>query len=162
MNIHDVENLPASELNERRPEVIEALKDQPAEDLAARYVQARMDANQRDGRLAEQGKTITALQKGLELAEQKTASVEGQLKQTVENANGLARTLVEERTASRAQMAKATQRIEELTHAVESQEARADRNKAEASRNHQAVAQAAKILNDTLATQAVEAANAGD
>jgi hypothetical protein len=52
--------------------------------------------------------------------------------------------------------------IEALHQTVARETARADRLKVEATRNHQAVAQAAKILADALGAQAVDAAETGE
>lgn len=61
MKLHEIENLSVEDLKGRKPELIEhAGKADPAE-LAARYIQARTDAAARDAKLAEQGRTIEAL-----------------------------------------------------------------------------------------------------
>lgn len=60
MTTIEIENLSSAELKTKREELAEAIKGEA--DLAARYVQARFDAKQRDEKLAEQGKTITILQ----------------------------------------------------------------------------------------------------
>ncbi len=68
MKIHEVENMSADELKTGQAEIVKAL-DGNAE-LAARYVQARLDAKIRDEKLAEQAKTLEALQVGIDLATQ--------------------------------------------------------------------------------------------
>lgn len=55
-----IENLPLAELRKRRAELIVAAAGLP--ELAARYIQARIDASARDVRLGEMGREITALQ----------------------------------------------------------------------------------------------------
>lgn len=66
MTIYEIENLTAAQLKERKAELVEVAKEFPVDDLAARYVQARMDAKIRDEKLAEQGKTITRLESELD------------------------------------------------------------------------------------------------
>lgn len=65
MTLIEIENLTFAQLKSRRDAVISDAKDAPLDDLAARYIQARTDAVQRDEKLAEQGKTITVLQDAL-------------------------------------------------------------------------------------------------
>lgn len=73
MQLHDIENLSVEELKGRKAELIaEAAKAPPAE-LAARYVQARLDAKARDATLAEQGRTIATLNATLEKERQERA-----------------------------------------------------------------------------------------
>lgn len=62
----DIENLTPGELKTRRAELVAAAQQQPAAELAERYVKARLDASLRDERLGEQGRIITTLQDGLE------------------------------------------------------------------------------------------------
>lgn len=62
MTIIDIENMTAEELKAQRAEAVKSTGDN---ELAARYVQARLDAKQRDEKLAEQGVTITTLTKAL-------------------------------------------------------------------------------------------------
>lgn len=65
MSIHEIENKTFADLKAERESLVEAAKSLPVDDLAARYVQARTDAKQRDEKLAEQAKTIEALRDGL-------------------------------------------------------------------------------------------------
>lgn len=62
MTTTDVENLSYAKLKEQHDELVKAMQDQPPDDLARRYVQARTDAKARDEKMSEQGKTITELQ----------------------------------------------------------------------------------------------------
>lgn len=66
MSIIEIENMTAAQLKERASELAEQVNDD--QDLAIRYVQARLDAKLRDEKLAEQGKTIALLQDALESA----------------------------------------------------------------------------------------------
>lgn len=68
MELHEIENLSATEIKEQRAQLIEDAKAAPVDQLASRYMQARLDAKTRDEKLAEQGKTITLLQQALEKA----------------------------------------------------------------------------------------------
>ena len=81
MTLHEIENLSFAELKAQRTDLVESLKETDAGALAARYVQARMDAKQRDEKLAEQGKTIALLQASLEKAAGEQQALLQQLKQ---------------------------------------------------------------------------------
>ena len=74
MDIHEIENLSFAELKAHKPDLLEALKATPHEELAARYLQARTDAKLRDEKLAEQAKTLAALRQGLEAVKEKEAA----------------------------------------------------------------------------------------
>ena len=66
MTIQEIENMTFAELKARQSELIGAMKDTLPTELAARYVQARLDAKQRDEKLSEQGRTITNLNAALQ------------------------------------------------------------------------------------------------
>ena len=151
MNLIEIENLSAVELKARRDELVEAAKGAPVEELAARYVQARLDATQRDEKLAEQGKTITALQDALSAA--KAQAVAAQL----EGRDWKAQFEASERAFQQVCLAR-NQIVDEL----QQEQARSARLAAVANRNHQAVSQAAKLLNDVLAANAVDQAAQGE
>lgn len=76
MTIQDVENLSFAELKARRAELIEAITASTIsiKEVAGRYIQARADAKHRDEKLAEQAKTIAALQEGLEAVKEREAA----------------------------------------------------------------------------------------
>lgn len=61
MKLHDIENLTHAELKAGRTELIEEAKTAPHDDLAARYVQARLDSKARDETMSVQGRTIEEL-----------------------------------------------------------------------------------------------------
>lgn len=65
MSTHAIENLSFTELKEHRDALIADAEKLPPAELAARYVQARTDAKQRDEKLAEQGTTIASLNSAL-------------------------------------------------------------------------------------------------
>lgn len=73
MKLHDIENLPFAELKARRVELVKVAIVTEVDELAARYVQARTDAKGRDEKLAEQAKTLAALQEGLEAVKEREA-----------------------------------------------------------------------------------------
>lgn len=79
MNLTDIENMTHAQLKERHAELVAEAAKQPADALAARYVQARTDAKQRDEKLAEQGKTITLLQQSLDKAAAELESSDSEL-----------------------------------------------------------------------------------
>lgn len=64
MTLADIENMSAAELKANRSEIEAAIKDAP--DLVPRHMKTLIDAKTRDEKLAEQGKTITALQDSLD------------------------------------------------------------------------------------------------
>lgn len=66
MKTIEVENMQAAELKERQGELAKAIDGEP--DLPERYIQARLDAKIRDEKLAEQARTLEALETGLEAA----------------------------------------------------------------------------------------------
>ncbi len=76
MEIHEVENMTVAELKARKEEILAAVAGNA--DLADRYFQARLDASLRDVTLAEQAKTLGALQTGLEAAK-RDAEAQGKL-----------------------------------------------------------------------------------
>lgn len=73
MTLIEIENLTFAELKSHRSEAIEAAKAADVGELAARFVDARTDAKQRDEKLGEQGKIIVLLQDSLERAAQQFA-----------------------------------------------------------------------------------------
>lgn len=151
MTIHDIENKTVAELKAERAELVETAKSLPVEDLASRFVQARMDAKQRDELLGKQGTTITALQEGLSAATNQATA------------------LLERRQADHAATEAVMKQLEALkaaynerTAELAEQTARAERLKAEAMRNHRALSQAARLLNEALAANAVGTADEGE
>lgn len=62
-----IENLPLADLKASKALLLEEAGALPASDLAARYIQARTDAKQRDQRMGEMGVEIT--QKDARIAE---------------------------------------------------------------------------------------------
>lgn len=171
MKIQDVENLSATELKEQRTAIIESL-EADATELKARYVQARLDAKQRDEKLAEQGKTITLLQESLESTKaaleaevSKCTAVGGELQRACDNHNHQA----SQWSADRQQLKEQFER-QELKWAVDKAnlqgvlkiaKERGDRLYLQAIRNANAINTAAKVLNDALAAQQIDNVDQG-
>lgn len=162
MSTKDIESLSFSELKEQRDPLIVEAKKEPVEVLATRYVKAVTDAKQRDEKLGEQGKTITALQDALE-------AVKAQLRQAADDASKQAAEYagaVQQRDATitqlQGQVAIFAEREPELAKAMKAEMDRANRLKTQASQGHAAMSQAAKLLNDALAARAIDAADSGE
>ena len=151
MTITDIENLSFAELKAKRVELIEAAKAVPLDDLAARYVQARTDATARDEKLAEQGKTIIALQDGLAAAKQQNGSLQETLQQRNQAAANLSAQVSAKEDTCAAQLKE-----------LQAERRRAERLKAVAILHHRAVSQAAKLLNNALAAAAIDEADKGE
>lgn len=171
MKLADVENLSAAELKEQRAAIVESLEADAAE-LKARYVQARLDAKQRDEKLAEQGKTITLLQESLESTKaalesevSKCNAIGGELQRVCDNHNHQA----SQWSAELRQLKEQFER-QELEWAVDKAKLqgelkiakdRGDRLYLQAIRNANAINTAAKLLNDALAAQQIDNAEQG-
>ena len=140
MTSTDIENLSFAEIKEQRDSLVDEASKAPTDELARKYVRARMDAVQRDEKLAEQGKTITALQQALDQQGQKIEATDGECRrlqgitaeltaklnaQADEHASELG--TVHEQHAM--QVDKATARITELSTALKTETARAARLK---------------------------------
>jgi hypothetical protein len=150
MTTTEVENLTFDEFEKRRDELVAAMKEVPAAELAARYVQARTDAKCRDEKMGEQGKTITELQESLAHARERERVLGEKLRAAdVAAVNG------------RANIKSQDESISGLVDDVAAANARAERLRAEAIRNQTALTGAAKLLNDAIAAQRVDDADAG-
>lgn len=168
--IHDIENATSLALKEGRKEAIKIARD--SEDVAERYVQARLDATFRDEKLAEQGVTISALQDSLGVVkvaldeamaaraylvkrsevleldrktEVEKAAVE--LKSTSDTFDALVATLRKENDAIQARLGEADERSLRLS--------------IEAKRNNTALNNAASVLNAAISSNLVDAADKG-
>jgi len=159
MNLTQIENLTFEEIKARRAELIEAIKGNDPAELAARYLQARADASQRDQTLGAQGVTITALQQGAAALSEKVEALNGQLRAAAEALAAKDAALAQATAAAAAEKEQLGRAIAELTEAHADQSARAERLKAEALRNQAALNGAAKLLHDAIGTQRVEDAS---
>jgi hypothetical protein len=155
MNIHEIENLSAAELKAKRAELIEAAKAVPIGELAERYVKARTDATIRDEKLAEQGGTIDALRAGAAALTEKNSDLANVVEQNYADFD-----ILRESARKTAQADKLA--LDEALASLERETARAERLRTVATRHHAAVSGAAKLLNDALAAQAVDQADADE
>ncbi|MHC4867482.1 MAG: hypothetical protein ACYTEX_25700 [Planctomycetota bacterium] len=162
MEIHQIEAKTFAELKADPIALTEALKSQPAEVLAVRYFKHLMDAKHRDEKLSEQGKTITALQQGLEAAKAQAEAAALRVIEIQGEQAGLQAVLDDVRRSAKETIANNHAANAILSETAQQETARADRHKAAATRSYQAVAQAAKILADALGAQAVDAADKGE
>lgn len=109
MKLHEIENLSVAELKARRSELATAIANEPVQEIASRYIQARTDAKARDEKLAEQGKAIADLEKQL---------------QSARNKSDEAKTILEHRTSQyRQQVSDLESRNAELEKALQGQKA---------------------------------------
>ena len=140
MTIQDIENLTFAELKASGKKIVDELG---GNELAARYVQARTDAKQRDEKLAEQGQTIANLNAALAASRAELANVKAVLSAAQDSNVSLG------------------ERVQELHALGTDAAARADRLKAEAERNFKALSTAEKALKDAMAARELDAAERG-
>ena len=140
MTIQDIENLTFAELKASGKSIVLELG---GNELAARYVQARTDARQRDEKLAEQGQTIANLNAALAASRAELANVKAVLSAAQDSNVSLG------------------ERVPELHALGTDAAARADRLKAEAERNFKALSTAEKALKDAMAARELDAAERG-
>lgn len=62
VKLAQIENMPHAKLKDNKADLIAAAAMEPVAELAARFVNARIDAKRRDERMAEMGAEITGLQ----------------------------------------------------------------------------------------------------
>jgi hypothetical protein len=144
MKLEDIENLSFAELKEQRAELLKHINGNPLDAVAERYLQARMDAKQRDEKLSEQGKTITLLQAGHGTLDKQLHEANAALTETMQ-ANEMA--VVE---------------IERLRGLLRSETDRSERLKVQASKHQFALTGAAKLLNDAISMGQIEQAETGE
>lgn len=164
MTLIDLENLSPAELKALTKEQTDAVAASPDE-LRARYLKTLIDAKTRDEKLAEQGKTITTLQDAFE--QLKAAAQADQLKlegigadlqkklQTAEAA------VSQQKTQAVAQAAKHAETLTAMQASLASETERAKRLKAQAVRHQSAVFACQKLLNEAVAAESIEQADAG-
>lgn len=162
MTLETIENLSAADLKTKAAELVaEAVKVEPAE-LAKRYVQARLDAKMRDEVLAKQGETVTALQTGLKAAEQQNAALAAQCQGLARERDKALVGWQECQRTDEERIAAAKAKLDEAATQLQAEKAKVARLSAVATRNHQALSGAAKLLNDALSANAVETAVEGE
>ena len=170
MQIQEIENLSFADLKSRRDELIAAAAELPADELAKRFVRARIDAKLRDEKLAEQAATLESLNSGnaalqRELEEsRKTAAT---FKRQVDDLASELHSVKEHHEAIKQESFVTLEKhrdefaatTEKLATALDDQTQRCERLKAQATRNQHALTSAAKLLNDAIAAQQVDNAD---
>jgi chromosome segregation ATPase len=144
MTFSEIENLPAAELKARFNELAAAARKLNAEELASRYVQARLDSKLRDEKLAEQGATITNLNDLMRIKVERIADCEAMLEKLEQELACLKETDAEKSVE------------------LASQTARAERLKAEATKHAEAFHAAEQALAAARSQLQINAADAGE
>lgn len=161
MQTTQIENMSAADLKAQKAEIVTAIAAAPPEDLAGRYVQARIDASLRDEKLSEQGQTITTLNEALGLAKGEIARLQDELKAAREAAAAEMLLRRQDGDAHLDEQIRDAELIKQLRASLQAEAARADRLKNAAGRMHAASAKAAQQLNEALSAQAIAAADEG-
>lgn len=129
MTLIEIENLSAAlgaaELKARKAELVDAAAAADAAELAARYVQARIDARMRDEKLAEQGRTIGLLQDALEKAKQVEAELRGAKERAAALEAAIAELTAKQEAESRQAAAALDAAIADLTAKLDAEACRA-------------------------------------
>lgn len=118
MTLIEIENLSFADLKKQRAELITEAAKATAEELAARYVDARTDAKQRDEKLAEQGKRIDQQQALIERA-LKTLDEHEQRANQAERDCATANAKIAEQLAAMAALEKQLRKVESDCRAAE-------------------------------------------
>lgn len=156
--IAGIEDKTYAELKEQREELVKqvvAFAGVDPDELARHYLHARMDATQRDEKLAEQGKAITALQDSLQAVKERKERADRELAQTQQVLESVRRCAQETSLADKVT-------VDAVRKSLAKETARADRLKALSSISREAVVQAAAILNTAASQMTVEAADQGE
>lgn len=155
MGYADIENKSCDELKADRDALMEMAEAEPSEVIAARYIKALIDAKYRDEKLAEQGRTIAALQNGVEASRERLEAVGNELVECQAALNTVRETAQQTALADKTALNAATASLVKETE-------RANRLKAEATRNFAALSGTAKLANDALSQNAIENADSGE
>lgn len=164
MQLTKIENLSAAELKSRREELADAVvaaAEIDREELAARYVQARLDAKLRDEKLAEQGQTIGSLNGSIDLLQREVNRLESDLNAARNHHVALAQRAEENQKIAADSISALTTEVHSLTERLDAETARADRLKSEAERHATAFTAAQKALADAAALNQIDAADKG-
>jgi hypothetical protein len=161
MTFAEIENLSFAELKEQKAGILKSLGESDKAELAARYVQARTDAKLRDDKLGEQGRTLTALEAGVNSLTEQKVSLEQQLAASQQRENEAKALNGRISEASAQDNAKLTAQLQECAKQLQAETARAERLKAEALRHHGALSQSAQIITGALAAQHIENVSQG-
>lgn len=153
MELHEIENLSAAELKERREELVAAARKAPVDQLAARYVQARTDAKLREDKLAEQGKTIMLLQQAMEKSDVGHELTKQSLVQTQAALSAKEKELGASQSIITARDSERTQLIDDFQQKLAAETARANAADAFAKARRKGLADVAAIINPLLAAE---------
>lgn len=150
MTLQEIENLSYDELKANRETVLADVKNSKFAEVAERYLQARIDAKQRDEKLAEQGKTITLLQAGHDqLTDALNAKTE-----LLSAAHGAI-------DQGRQKQAELTAEIERLRGLLRAETDKSARLQSCAVKHQNALTGALKLLSDAVAMNEIEKAAEG-
>lgn len=148
MALEAIENMSASELKDQREALVALAAGQPAADLAARYVQARLDARMRDEKLAEQGKTITILQ----AAHEELSGANAELRLTVDDYKA---GLVATRAAHATALASEKARLDEVTSQLATAIRQRDLLRVQADKFASAIGTILQLTTEAVQAQAI-------
>ncbi len=151
MDIHEIENLSFIGLKANRTELVEAAKVFPQGELAERYIQARTDAKHRDEKLAEQGRTISALHEALAVAKEKGEAAQAAEKQC--------RKAVDAHAAAERGAGKV---IDEMGEKLSMSNRRCDRLKTQAEKYAAAMTTIHKAATDAISSRDITQADEGE
>lgn len=179
MQLTEICNLPYAELKQRKDELIALARKASVEDLATRFLQSLTDAKQRDEKLAEQATTLAALTSGNKALEEKVAGLVADAAATgkahaatlaerdkaIAEREGEIVTLRNQLETEKAERGKAEDHYVSAVGLLQSElaaeQARCQRLKGIASRNHAALQSAHATLAKAVVDQAIEAADSG-
>lgn len=125
MTLIDLENLSAGDLKALENK-LDMAKAAPHDELAARYCRALYDAKARDEKLAEQGRTINALNDALGEAKQKAADAEARCQQAVSAGDHAVVTLRDQIATLKFKLEETEKAARQLTGDIDAQRARAE------------------------------------
>lgn len=168
MLIHDIENMTSSGLKNNASDLAAKILDAIAgealtqEELAERYIQARLDAAVRDEKLGEQGGIITSLQKGLNAAEEVLKAEVERMTQEAITATGEISRLTGALMERDTMVEKGKELLVEGRSLLVDERERANRMTIVATRNELAINGSAKLLNDAISQRLVDAADSGE
>lgn len=181
MTIQDIENLSVAELKSGREEILTVVGAMTISDVGPRYYQSRLDAKLRDEKLAEQGRTITLLEQGMNAAKEQNELLKLNLTQAnanLANVKKQADDWAAKALAEYKDFAKKSQEqlavtcaehekiindlkaeLEKTNEQLAKQTQRGDRLKHQAIRNNQALNELASISNKTIAANQLDNAD---
>jgi hypothetical protein len=172
MTITDIENKTFAELKAERDALVAEAAGLPIDVVARHYIRARMDATQRDEKLAEQGTTIVALQEGLAATKQQAEAAVADVTKRMEASKLEANERIAAIQGELARCATARDAADDqviglqtdtasLSRKLQQETERAGRLKDLSNISRAAVVQAAATLNEAVNQMTVEAADQG-